>query len=325
MIFMNKNRAEKILIIGAGSIGRRHAANLSMLGCSIAVHDVAREHLQTVCKENGYTAVFDLPGALKTGDFLAAVICTPNNQHISSAMMAVEAGLDIFIEKPLSDSMDGVGDLISSVRRSGCIAMAGFNLRFEPGLVFLKKTIDPARVAFARVEFGSYLPDWRKGVDYRKIYSANKSMGGGIILDDVHEIDYACWLMGYPEKIHCALGQFSNLEIDVEDVADIQLTYLDKLVTIHTDYLQREYARRCKICLRNGDLYSWEFGKSVTTITEAGCDVFSYADTFDPNQMYIEEMQVFLESIHHRTPPESDIHNAEKILKIALEAKGDGH
>jgi predicted dehydrogenase len=149
-------------------------------------------------------------------------------------------------------------------------------------------------------------------------------MGGGIILDDVHEIDYACWLMGYPGNIHCAQGTFGNLEIDVEDVAEIQFTYPDKLVTIHTDYLQRQYTRRCKICLRNGDMFEWEFGKSVTKITKENSDVFSYADTFDPNQMYVEEMKLFLESVNNRTHPESDIENAEKILKIALTAKGEG-
>jgi predicted dehydrogenase len=323
-LMSNTQANHKILIIGAGSIGRRHAANLSRIGCRISVYDVAREHLQSVCSENGYSPVFDLSVALKTGDFSAAVICTPNNQHISSALMAVDAGLDVFIEKPLSDSMEGVDNLISSIRRSGCIAMAGFNLRFEPGLAYLKKTLNPSSVAFARIEFGSYLPGWRKGVDYRNVYSANKSMGGGIILDDVHEIDYACWLMGYPEKVHCALGKFSNLEIDVEDVADIQLIYPDKLVTIHSDYLQRQYTRRCKVCLRDGDILEWEFGKWVTTITEEKRAVFSYAGTFDPNQMYIEEMKVFIESIKNRTLPESDIENAEKILKIALKAKWDG-
>jgi hypothetical protein len=110
----------------------------------------------------------------------------------------------------------------------------------------------------------------------------------------------------------------------VEDVADIQLIYPDKLVTIHSDYLQRQYTRRCKVCLRDGDILEWEFGKWVTTITEEKRAVFSYAGTFDPNQMYIEEMKVFIESIKNRTLPESDIENAEKILKIALKAKWDG-
>jgi len=312
----------KILIIGAGSIGRRHSANLSQLGCRISLHDVAREHLQAVCSEHGYTPVFDLSKALKTREYDAVVICTPNNQHVSSALMAVDAGLDIFIEKPLSDSMDGVGDLISSVRKSRCIAMAGFNLRFEPGLAYLKKTIDPTHVAFSRIEFGSYLPDWRKGVDYRKIYSANKSMGGGIILDDVHEIDYACWLMGYPDSVHSASGRFSDLEIDVEDVADIQFRYPDKLVTIHMDYLQRLYTRKCRICMKDGKIVEWTYGSGVMEYEPDGeINQYSYESTFDANMMYSQEMATFIRCINDRVQPESGIDNALKILKIALTAK----
>ena len=312
----------KILIIGAGSIGRRHAANLTRLGCQLAIHDVAREHLHSVCRENGYSPIDNLSAALNTGDFRAAIICTPNNQHVSSALMAVDAGLDIFIEKPLSDSMEGVGDLISSVRRSGCIAMAGFNLRFEPGLAYLKKKIDPLQVAFARIEFGSWLPDWRKGVDYRKVYSANKSMGGGIILDDVHELDYACWLMGYPEKVHCAFGKFSNLEIDVEDVADIHFGYLNKLVTIHMDYLQRQYTRKCRICLKDGQIIEWIYGSGVNEYgPDSNTNHYSYGSTFDPNIMYSDEISAFLNCIKYRIQPESGLDNAMKILKIALMAK----
>ena len=310
MVGMNANLANhNILVIGAGSIGRRHAANLSRLGCKIAVHD-------------GYAPIFDLSKALKTGDYFAVVICTPNNQHISSALLAVEAGLDVFIEKPLSDSLVGVDELISSVRRSGCIAMAGFNMRYEPGLAYLKTILDPTLVAFARIEFGWYLPDWRKGVDYRKIYSANKSMGGGIILDDIHEIDYACWLMGYPKNVHCSLGKFSNLEIDVEDVADIQFTYPDKLVTIHSDYLQLHYTRRCKICMKDGKTLEWIYGSGVSEYgAEGKVKDFSYATTFEPNSMYYDEMASFIQCINKRVQPESDLENAAKILKIALHAK----
>jgi len=320
---MKKPRTnKKILIIGAGSIGCRHAANLSSLGCDIAMHDVSRKHLAQVCSEHHYIPVFDVESAIRSKEFDAAIVCTPNNQHISSAMPAVESGMDIFIEKPLSDSMDGVEDLLSAVRKTGCIAMAGFNLRFEPGLAYLKKKLNPSLVAFARIEFGFYLADWRKGVDYRKIYSANKSMGGGIILDDVHEIDYACWLMGYPTHITSAFGTYGNLEIDVEDVADLQLFYPDKQVSIHMDYLQKRYARNAKICMKDGGLLEWTYGNGVLEYNEEGNSTHhSYASSFDPNMMYLQEISTFVDCISNRIQPESGLENAVKVLDIALQAK----
>ena len=251
----------------------------------------------------------------------AALICTPNHRHMPVALQIVDAGLDLFIEKPLSHTINGVKELIENIAKKHIIAMAGFNLRFEPGLIYLKKNVDPENVAFAQIESGSYLPTWRSGTDYRKTYSANKSMGGGIILDDTHELDYACWLFGYPESVQCSFGKFSNFEIDVEDTADFHFMYPDKLVSIHSDYLQKRYTRKCKICLRDGNTMEWEFGNRVVEYFDGKETIFSYKDSFDINNLYVQEMQTFFRHIKDRSLPESDVNNAAKILKLALLAK----
>ena len=312
---------KKIIIIGAGSIGRRHATNLATLGTDVSVFDVNQELLNTVCTENNWEPVHDLDFALDQNQYDAAIICTPTHLHIPYAQKAVDAGLRIFVEKPLSHTMVGVENLIATIKRKGLIGMAGFNLRFEPGLQYIKQRLDPARVAFAHVESGSYLPGWRPGTDYTKGYSANKSMGGGIILDDVHEIDYACWLFGYPESVLSTFGTFGGLDIDVEDVADMHLHYPDKIVTIHSDYLQRRYTRNCKICFRDGYSMEWVFGDHVTEYTETGENTYSYGDRFKPNYMYFEEMHYFLACMENGTSPDSSLENAAHILKIALTAK----
>ena len=250
---------KRIIIVGTGSIGRRHAANLTTLGTDVSVFDVNQTLLKTVCTENKWDPVFDLNLALDQNRFDAAIICTPNHLHIPYAQKAIDAGLHIFVEKPLSHTLDGVGELLGALKKSGLVGMAGFNLRFEPGLRYMKQRLDLDQVAFAHVEFGSYLPGWRPGTDYTKGYSANKSMGGGIILDDVHEIDYACWLFGYPRSVQSASGTYGRLGIDVEDVADMHLHYQDKIVTLHSDYLQKRYTRTCKICFRDGYSMEWVF------------------------------------------------------------------
>jgi predicted dehydrogenase len=317
----NISCAPKILVIGAGSIGKRHARNCAVLGAEVSIHDVVPSSLQTLCKETGYTAVQDLSAALKNESYDAALVCTPNHLHVPVALEVVDAGLDVFIEKPLSHTFEGVEELIKKINSNQIIAMGGFNLRFEPGLQYLKRSINLSDVAFAQIESGFYLPSWRPGTDYRKSYSANKSMGGGIILDDVHELDYACWLFGYPKSVQCSFGKFSDLEIDVEDTADFHFTYPDKTIIIHSDYLQKRYARSCKIGLRNGNTIEWKFGDSVTEYTGETKKVFSYKDSFDLNTLYLDELRVFFRHIKDRTLPESDILNAAKILKIALQAK----
>jgi len=312
---------KKIIIIGAGSIGRRHATNLATLGTDVSVFDVNQTLLKTICTENNWDPVYYLDRALDQNRFDAAIICTPNHLHIPYAQKAVDAGLHIFIEKPLSHNLEGLEDLLAVQNRKGLIGMAGFNLRFEPGLQYIKQRLDTARVAFAHVESGSYLPGWRPGTDYTKGYSANKSMGGGIILDDVHEIDYTCWLFGYPQSVRSTFGTYGELDIDVEDVADMHFHYSDKIVTIHSDYLQRRYTRSCKICFRDGYSTEWIFGDHVTEYTEAGENTYSYSDRFKTNDMYLEEMRYFLSCMENITLPESSLENAAKILRIALAAK----
>jgi len=311
-----------ILVIGAGSIGKRHAGNLVALGALTDIYDVNEELARRVALETGCTPVTDLDRSLRENKYLAAVVCTPNHLHIPVAGNVANASINLFVEKPLSHSLDGVESLIQTVKNNNLIGMAGFNLRYEPGLQFIKNLLEPDDVAFARIEFGSYLPSWRPGSDYRKTYSANQSMGGGIILDDVHELDYACWLFGYPKQVRCSLGRFGNLEIDAEDTAEFILTYRDKLVTIHCDYLQRKYTRTCKICCRNGDTIEWVFGESVTVHSETRGTVFSYHDRFKTNDMYLAEMSEFLECLRQKRNPGSDLENAARILGIALDAKG---
>jgi len=318
---VNTTPVKRMLIIGAGSIGRRHATNLANLGLEVSVFDVDIPLLQKVCSENAWNAVTRLDDALDEMHFDAAVICTPNHLHIPYAQKAVDAGLHIFVEKPLSHSIAGVDRLIQSCNDQGSTGMVGFNLRFEPGLQYLKRCINPNEVAFAQVEFGSYLPGWRPGTDYTKGYSANKSMGGGIILDDIHEIDYACWLFGYPKSVIASAGTLSDLEIDVEDTAQMNFIYPKKLVAIHMDYLQRRYTRTCKICFRNGYSMEWVFGDHVTDFSPNGENIFSYKDRFAINDMYISEMKYFLDCILNGIKPESSLENAAKVLHIALEAK----
>jgi predicted dehydrogenase len=310
-----------LLVIGAGSIGRRHARNLLSLGAAVYLFDVNSDLLTETCSVEGFIPCPDLGIALRQQQIDAALVCTPTHLHIPIAMQVAGEGIDLFIEKPLSHSLDGVDELIQTVNARNIIAMMGFMLRYEPGLRYLKEHVRKEDIAFAQLEFGSHMPLWRKGVDYRTVYSANRSMGGGTILDDVHELDYACWLLGYPGNVTAVSGTFSSFDIDVEDTAMIIFGYPDKIVSIHSDYLQRRYSRGCKLVDREGYSMEWIFGDSVVIHDSRGKHTFSYADSFDVNQLYIDEMRHFLDCIRSRTRPESDLENARDIMKIALAAK----
>jgi predicted dehydrogenase len=322
---LEKRTVRSALVIGAGSIGQRHAKNLKNLGINVTLFDTDGDILTRACSEGGYYSTEDLNYALCKQPFDLALVCTPTHLHIPIAQSVADAGVNLFIEKPLSHSWNGIEKLISTVKKNDLYATMGFMLRFEPGLKHLKNLIDPKDIAFAQVEGGSYMPAWRPGTDYRKTYCSNSSMGGGAILDGVHEIDYICWLLGYPDKIHGVSGKFSSLELDTEDTAMIIFEYSDKLVSLHMDYLQKKYTRRCKLCKRDGTVYEWTFGNSVREHT-GGVEriLCQYDDTFETNELYMDELVRVLLNITQGVQPTSTLENGAKVLDIALKARYGG-
>lgn len=310
----------KILVAGCGSIGLRHLQNLKSLGVSVSAYDVDTSKLDEIGNKFKVPVFHDLDMALSQ-DLTAVFVCTPNHLHVHVALKAAQRGFNLFIEKPLSNSMQGIEELQKMIEDNDLVAMVGFNLRFEPGISYLKKILRPENVAFLRAEYGSYLPNWRPSLDYRKTYSAIRAHGGGIILDDVHEIDYVCWLLGYPTEFICRGGRFSNLDIDVEDIADLFMSFPTCIATIHMDYLQRVPIRKCKIVLKDGYFIEWEFGKYVRKFTENGFHTFDYSKEFEINDMYIKEAVHFLDCLSGKAQPLSSIENGAKILQTALEAR----
>ena len=89
-----------------------------------------------------------------------------------------------------------------------------------------------SKILWAHVEAGSYLPDWRPWQDYRKSYTARRELGGGILLDGSHEIDYMTWLFGAPRELACMADHVSELEVNVEDCATILMRFADGTVTM---------------------------------------------------------------------------------------------
>jgi len=317
----------KFLVIGCGSIGKRHIKNLKILGAGdIIAHDVSPERCHKIEDAFGIKAYIKLEEALaQKAD--AALICTPTSLHITTALAAAENGCHLFIEKPLSHTMDGVDELIAAVKERRLITLVGCNMRFHPGIALMKKLLDNksiGKVICARVQAGQYLPDWHPSEDYRKGYSASKSLGGGIILDGIHEIDYIAWLMGEVSRVCCFAAKISSLEIDTEDTAEILLGFASGAVAeVHLDYVQRAYARSCQIIGEEGTIL-WDMNEKqvkLYTAADKKWQVFPQAADYDINQMYIDQMQHFLDCLEGKAIPLQDINAGKKALEIALAAK----
>jgi len=310
----------KILVIGYGSIGQRHAKNLQSL--------LKKEDFLAICRQPGELEVegiktyFNLKTALKD-KFDVAVIATPTNTHLPIALECAKAGLDLFVEKPLSNNSASINNLIKAVSKK--TVMIGCNMRFEPGLNQAKQWIETKKIGkiiCATGFVGQWLPDWRPTQDYSKNYSASQKMGGGVILDLIHELDYFYWMLGTPQRVACIAGKRSNLKIQTEDVADIILEFKNGAQgNIHLDYIKRAPARNCQIIGDQGTI-TWDFfsKKCLLEVVGKPLQEFCYSD-FDRNDMYVNEMKHFLDCLKNKKKPLIDLAQGIDVLKIALAAK----
>lgn len=317
----------KFLVIGCGSIGKRHIRNLKFLNAGeIIAHDVRPERCLEVEREYNIQAYPRLEDALEQGPAVA-LICNPSSLHISSALSAAEAGCNLFIEKPLSHSIDSVDRLIEVVAQKRLVALVGCNMRFHRGVSLMKELLDKQEIGgvlAARVQAGFYLPDWHPTEDYRKSYSASKSLGGGAVLDGIHELDYIMWFLGGVRQVFSFAGKLSDLEVDVEDTAEILLKFeTGTIAEVHLDFIQRVRGRSCQLI--------GETGTIIWDQKEAGVRLYSvedgywrfYPEPFDYsiNEMYVREMQHFIKCVKGEERLIKDLRQAKSVLAVALAAK----
>jgi predicted dehydrogenase len=226
-------------------------------------------------------------------------------------------GCHLFIEKPISHSLDRIDELQAALARGGGQAFTAFQFRFHPGLQLIKDWLNTApltppigRPLSVRVHWGEYLPGWHPWEDYRKGYSARGDLGGGVVLTLCHPLDYVCWLFGEVQSLWAFTGANSDLELDVEDTAEIGLRFASGLIgSIHLDYVQRPPGHRLEIIGNEGtirwdnadgavEVYSprpqplspWERG-------ESGWQRYPVPGGFERNDLFLAEMRHFLEVI----------------------------
>lgn len=298
--------------------------NLCRLGASdLLLLDVASERAEKLANELGSRHVNSLDEAFREKPD-AAIICTPTSLHLDFAIEALRHGCDLFVEKPLSDSMDGVEELIEEAKRRSKILMAGYNFRFDPLVRRLRTALGEkriGRVTSARFHCGSYLPWRHPWEDYRAGYGARRELGGGVILDAVHELDLALWFLGRPETVYCCGGKLSELEIDVEDCAEIMLIYSHGVVSIHLDYIQQPAARTCEFIGTHGQIKADLYGREMHLFDGISRSWESRKGIGALEDMYALEMRSFLDCIENQTAPEVDGTTAAESLLLAEAAK----
>jgi predicted dehydrogenase len=312
----------RILIAGPGSIGGRHLRNLRKLGAEDIV--VLRRSPVPVPGNEDISVLTNLDEALATNPDLV-LVCTPATEHLRIANAAVEAGCHLFVEKPLCGSWAGVEDLLTKVKAAGKVGMAGFDLRFDRGLHKAAALVESERIGQVlaiHAQVGQYLPDWRPGTDYRRGITARSDLGGGVILELIHELDIVSWLAGPIAEVGCIAGKVSDLQMDVEDTAEVVLRFSSGAVgSVHLDCIDRTPVRLLRVIGSKGTLV-WD-GVAQTLDWQKEGEEWQRFDWTSQNRnaRFTEEMICLIDCVRSGNRPPVDLDGAAATLRAALAAR----
>lgn len=311
----------KILFTGLGSIGKRHLRLVQDYDNSIEIH----AYRSSGTDETAFPDVIQhtsLTDALATNPDIA-FITNPTSLHVETATACAKAGCHLFIEKPLSHTLDGVDELMTTVTENELLTYVACVLRFHPVLQRISTLLADNTIGDLnsfRIYSGSYLPEWRPEQDYRTSYSADPEMGGGVVMDLIHEIDYSYWLFGDITTVRSWVGQVSSLDIETEDLAEtIVETEAGVIGQIHLDYYRSEPRRTIEISGNSGVIQGDLIDGTVTIDTNGKRDTEHY--DIDRDELYKRQLDSFLSHIQRGEPCENDLQEARRVLEIALEIK----
>jgi len=316
-----------ILIVGTGSIGQKHAKNANSLGVEkIILVDINPERVRKFAKEINTELVYqDYKKAIEENpDIEAAIISTPSSLHIEPAEFLAEHKINILVEKPLSNNLGGVDNLIKIVKKNKKVAMMGQTYRFHEGFLKLKELLDKntiGKIYHINYFGGQYLPNWHPNRDYRKDYTAQKRLGGGVFLTSAsHGFDIIQWLFGDIIDITGWKVKLSNLEIDVKDSFFCLLkTKKGVIIQYQSDFLQRVHRHQMIIFGEKGYIEADFIKKEIKiwTVDNPEVEILNYQ--FNHSQCYIDELKHFFNLIEqNRIEHNLDLSVGKRILELIL-------
>jgi len=302
----------EIVIIGLGSISKKHILSLDALGIIYKIKALRSNRNATV--EKNITNIYDL-SEIGHPDFV--IISNPTSEHFQTIKSIAEIGLPMFIEKPAVHSLDNITEILALIRQNNLFTYVGCNLRFHPCLKYVKEQLFKTDKVINEVNIycGSYLPDWRPGQNYKNIYSANLEMGGGVHLDLFHEMDYACWLFGQPNTFKGFSSSKSSLGINAPDYSNYILSYPSFNISIILNYYRREAKRSLEIVFEEN---TWYIDLIRHVIYDGEGALIFEAPNFNILDSYKDQMKYFIECLNTQKVPMNTFSESIEILKISL-------
>jgi predicted dehydrogenase len=319
----------RILIVGLGSIGAQHLAVIQRLFPE-AKTQILRQYETRSKNSLGITEISSLDEAMR---FLPeiVVICNPASEHINTALKFVDSGANFFIEKPISHSTKEIVQLISALEATNGVLLVGYNLRYLKSLQAFRKHLNEGLIGkplSVRCEVGQYLPSWRPKKDYRDSVSAKRELGGGVLLELSHEIDYLRWIFGEVDWVRATLLRQSELEIDVEDTVHLTLGFENRtpdrqlIASLNMDFIRHDATRSCTVIGDRGSL-CWDGILGEVSLFQA--EKKSWETLFNNDngieETYILEWQELVRAIEKNMSPAVTGEDGLRVVEIIEAAR----
>lgn len=316
----------KILVVGAGSVGKRHLKNLAAVGVSnLAACDTRKDRLEEVKTLLPQTVVYESLEKAFEQKFDGAVIATPPHLHVKIGTALVQQGIPMLIEKPLAEKVAGVEEFLKLADQKKVAVVTGYTYRFWPPLIKFRELIASGaigRVYNARVQVSEYLPDWHPWEDYRDFFMAKKEQGGGALLDESHMIDFAQWIYGDMEEIYAINDKRSVLEITSDDFVEMIVRFEGGAVgSIHMDIFGQAHRKDMEAIGEKGNLI-WDYHANTVRWykpQEKKWETFSF--TCERNDMFVAEVKQFIDVIQNKAKPFLDGWDGLKTLRCVEAAR----
>ena len=240
---------KNVIIIGLGSIGLKHFKLIQREFKNINL--IIFKNSKKKINNNKNITLINKYDDLKNIQLFAAIICTPSNTHIKYAKKISYFTKRIFIEKPISNKYSKSFEFMNFAKKNNLIVHVGYNLLFDPLIKNLYNLIQKKNhsdILFVNIEAQSFLPSWRKNTNYKQFASAQKNLGGGVLLELSHEINYILKIFGKIKSVFAIIKNSKTLDIDVEDFAEILMQNNSKTIfRIHLNFNSKKNIRKCEI------------------------------------------------------------------------------
>ena len=318
-----------ILVVGTGSIGKRHLRIAREQFPNAEINVLGHRAVSKIPEfSNGYLTTIE--EAIQFAPQIA-IIANPSTFHIPIAQALANNGTHLLIEKPISSITDGILELIETCKGHNCVLQVGYNLRYSPSMQKFRELLHAGVIGnllSVRCEVGQYLPTWRPENDYRIGVSANKDLGGGVLLELSHELDYLQWIFGDVDWVRATLTRQSSLEINVEDSAHLTLgfkfeTGQHQLIgTLNMDFIRHDQTRSCTAIGSKGSL-RWDGIAGEVSVFEEDASSWKNLFTHTPlrDETYLSEWQEFVNCVNSGIAPSATGQDGLRVLEVVESAR----